>query len=176
MLETIITSKTRVKLLLKFFLNSNTSGYLRGLESEFQEGSNAIRIELNRFEGAGLLVSEKTGNKKIFKSNRDHPLFQSLNAMVRKYAGIDQIIEEVVEKAGDLESVFLSGKMARGINSQIIELIIIGESVDKVFLLKLVQRLESIIKKKISFVVFSATGFKSFEDKNKDERLLIWNK
>ena len=69
----------------------------------------------------------------------------------------------------------MSGKMARGINSQIIELIVIGESVDKVFLLKLVQRLESIIKKKISFVVFSATGFKSFEVKNKDERLLIWN-
>ncbi|MFN3444791.1 MAG: ArsR family transcriptional regulator, partial [Bacteroidia bacterium] len=29
MLDTLITSKTRIKLLLKFFLNSKTSSYLR---------------------------------------------------------------------------------------------------------------------------------------------------
>ncbi len=50
MLGTLITSKTRVKLLLKFFLNSNAKAHLRGLETEFGESSNAIRLELNRFE------------------------------------------------------------------------------------------------------------------------------
>ena len=116
MLETIITYKTRVKLLLKFFLNSNNSGYLRSLETEIHEGSNAIRLELNRFEKAGLLRTKMLGNKKIFVSNQKHPMFPVLNAMVRKYIGIDQIIDEIIEKAGDLDRVYLTGKIAKGLN------------------------------------------------------------
>jgi len=50
MIESLITSKTRIKLLLKFFFNSQTKSYLRSMEKEFGESSNAIRIELNRFE------------------------------------------------------------------------------------------------------------------------------
>ncbi len=49
--------------------------YLRSLENEFGESSNAIRIELNRFEEAGMLVSFTEGNKKLFKANTEHPLF-----------------------------------------------------------------------------------------------------
>ena len=66
MIEGLITSKTRIKLLLKFFLNSETKSYLRSLESEFDESSNSIRVELNRLEAAGLLQSNLEGNKKIF--------------------------------------------------------------------------------------------------------------
>ena len=58
MLEALITSKTRIKLLLKFFLNSGNSAYLRGLEPEFGGSTNAIRQELNRLENANLLVAK----------------------------------------------------------------------------------------------------------------------
>ena len=34
MLDTLIQSKTRLKLLLRFFLNPDTSAYLRGLDSK----------------------------------------------------------------------------------------------------------------------------------------------
>ena len=50
MIETLISSKTRVKLLLKFFLNSRNTAYLRNLEEEFEESTNGIRVELNKFE------------------------------------------------------------------------------------------------------------------------------
>ena len=62
MLETIITNKTRIKLIQKFFLNKDTTGYLRSLEAEFAESSNAIRVELNRLEAADLLLSSFDGN------------------------------------------------------------------------------------------------------------------
>ncbi len=74
MLETLISSKTRIKLLLKFFLNSKTTSYLRGLESEFGDSTNAIRLELNRLEKAGMLTAFMQGNKKMFTANTDHPL------------------------------------------------------------------------------------------------------
>ena len=75
MLDSLITSQTRIKLLKKFFLNRSTKAHLRGLESEFGESSNAIRLELNRFEEAGLLNSLRDGNKKIYQANPTHPLY-----------------------------------------------------------------------------------------------------
>jgi predicted transcriptional regulator len=72
MIETLISSKTRIKLLLKFFLNSETTSYLRHLESEFGESTNAIRLELNKLEEAGMLNSQFEGNKKIYQANKQH--------------------------------------------------------------------------------------------------------
>ena len=82
MINTLITSQTRIKLLKKFFLNSGTKAHLRGLESEFGESSNGIRVELNRFENAGLLNSLRDGNKKVYQANPDHPLFGDIHNII----------------------------------------------------------------------------------------------
>ncbi|MEI6823713.1 MAG: ArsR family transcriptional regulator, partial [Bacteroidota bacterium] len=103
MIEALITSKTRIKLLLKFFLNSEKESYLRGLENDFSESTNSIRLELNKFEKAGLLNTSTKGNKKIFKANTQHPLFSDINSILNKYVGIDQIIKRIVNKLGNLE-------------------------------------------------------------------------
>ncbi|MEO8759425.1 MAG: ArsR family transcriptional regulator, partial [Bacteroidia bacterium] len=66
MIETLISSKTRMKLLMKFFINSKNTAYLRNLEEEFGESTNAIRLELNKFEKAGFIDSYSEGNKKLF--------------------------------------------------------------------------------------------------------------
>ena len=95
MLESLITSQTRIKLLVRFFLNQSNQGYLRGLADEFSESSNAIRVELNRFEKAGLLVSFIKGNKKMYKANPNHPLSRDIHSIVLKYVGIDNAIEEL---------------------------------------------------------------------------------
>ncbi len=52
MIEALITSKTRIRLLVKFFLNPTMSAYLRELSEEFGESSNGIRVELNRMANA----------------------------------------------------------------------------------------------------------------------------
>jgi len=140
MLEALITSKTRLKLLLKFFLNSDTTAYLRSLEPEFGESSNAIRQELNRFEKAGLLATDMVGNKKVYHANTGHPLFPDINNLLMKYVGIDQVIDKVVKKLGKLEMVYLVGELAKGKNSPIIDLWFIGENIDKNYLLELVRK------------------------------------
>ena len=101
MLETLISSKTRIKLLLKFFLNSKATSYLRGLETEFGESSNGIRVELNRFEKAGMLSSFTKGNKKYFQANTDHPLYNETHNLLIKYIGFDKIIDSVIENLGE---------------------------------------------------------------------------
>ena len=96
LLRPLITSKTRLTLLLRFFLNQNISGYLQGLSKELDENTNSVRIELNRLEEAGLLVAEEQGRRKVYSVNTAHPLTTDLLNMLRKVTGIDQLIQSVV--------------------------------------------------------------------------------
>jgi hypothetical protein len=175
MLDTLITSKTRIKLLLKFFLNGNTSSYLRNLESEFGESSNAIRIELNKFEEAGLLNTAIEGNKKLFKANTRHPLFKDIHSILLKYTGIDKIVEHVINKLGEVESVYLIGELAKGLDSPIIDLVIVG-NINKTYLMGLAEKAEKIVNKKIRYIVYSSEEFKhsNFEYLLPELHLKIW--
>lgn len=176
MIETLISSKTRIKLLLKFFLNSKTTAYLRSLESEFGESSNAIRVELNRLERAGMLRSFLKGNKKIFQANTQHPLFGEVHNILLKHLGLDRVIENVIERLGDVERVFLVGEFSRGIDSQIIDLIFVG-NIDKAYLIKLVDKAEELVSRKIRYLVYGVGEFDLIDWKNFDqEPLLLWSR
>lgn len=176
MIEALISSKTRIKLLLKFFLNSNASSYLRGLESEFGESSNAIRLELNRFEKAGMLESRSQGNKKYFSANTKHPLFGEIHNIVLKYVGFDKIIENVVHRLGNVREVFVVGEFARGLDSPMIDLIFIGD-IDKMYLLTLVEKVEKLIDRKIRYIIYSENEKKSIDWRHfQIEPLLLWKK
>lgn len=176
MLQTLISSKTRVKLLLKFFLNSNTTDYLRNLEAEFGESSNAIRLELNKLEEAGMLSSFVEGNKKKFQANKQHPLFNDIHSIIKKYIGIDQIIENVIERLGEVEEVFLTGGFAKGLDSNVIDLIFVG-NIDRIYLSELIGKVESLIERKVRYVIFSESEFKSrHKEKEMNSFLLLWQK
>ena len=175
MLDTLITSKTRLKLLLKFFLNSSSKAYLRNLEAEFGESTNSIRLELNKFEKAGLLKSEVKGNKKLFQANTQHPLYKDIHSILLKTIGFDQIIDRVITKLGNVKEVYVTGDFARGIDTPIIDLIIVANGLNKEYLLKLVGKTESLISRKIRFVVFSQNEFNDYrKNLTKKDALVIW--
>ncbi|OFX37714.1 MAG: transcriptional regulator, partial [Bacteroidetes bacterium GWA2_40_15] len=149
MLDTLVTSKTRLKLILKFFLNSSSSAYLKELAKEFGESSNAVRLELNRFEKAGLLESEVSGNKKMYQANVLHPLYKDIHSIISKTIGIDQIIEEVIDKLGDVEEAYITGDFAIGKNGKTIDILLIGADINKNFLHLLIDKAEFLINRKI---------------------------
>lgn len=172
MLQSLITSKTRLNLLLKFFLNKETKSYLRNLETEFGESTNAIRVELNRFESAGLLTTNVVGNKKYFQANTEHPLFEDIHNILRKTIGIDRILEHVASNIGDLQETYIVGDLAIGKNSNVIDLIFVGRSIDTSYVLKLIQKTERLIDRKIRFLVLNEDEKKEYLIKN--HSLLIW--
>ena len=175
MLSTLISSKTRIKLLLKFFLNSDTRGYLRGLETEFGESTNAIRLELNRFEEAGLLMSFNEGNKKFFQANTTHPLYNEINSIIIKHLGIDQIVEQVVQRLGSLEKAYLTGDFAGGKDSPFIDLLLVGDP-DRAYLQELIQKAENLINRKIRYAVYSNEEMKTFSlNRFEVKPLLLWS-
>lgn len=171
MIDALISSKTRIKLLLKFFLNSDMQGYLRGLESEFGESSNAIRLELNRFEKAGLLTSFLVGNKKFFTANTDHPLFNEIHRIVIKHVGFDKIIDTIIKNLGDLQEVYVTGELAHGRNSKIVDVVFVGV-IEHSYLLQLLERTEKLINKKIRYLVLKD---KTDLDQIEGSKLLLWH-
>jgi hypothetical protein len=176
MINALITSETRIKLLRKFFLNSRTKAHLRGLESEFGESSNAIRLELNRFEEAGLLHSLRDGNKKVYQANCNHPLFSDIHNIIMKEAGIDRVIDKVIHRIGNLICVYLTGDFARGKDSPVIDLILVGENIDREYLARKVHQAEELVGRKVSYVVLHPDEADSHLLKLKKSDLLpLWN-
>ncbi len=175
MLETLISSKTRIKLLLKFFLNSKMTAYLRSLESEFGDSTNAIRLELNRLEKAGMLSSFMQGNKKMFTANTQHPLFSEVHNILLKHIGIDRLIEGVIDRLGAVEKVYLSGQFAKGLDSPIIDLIILG-NIDQAYLIRLISRVEPIIKRKVRYLIYQTVEFTDDLMHSLDSKpVLLWS-
>jgi predicted nucleotidyltransferase len=176
MLDALITSKTRIKLLLKFFLNSDRQDYLRNLESDLGDNTNAIRVELNKLETAGLLKSFVKGNKKFFQSNTHHPLFPDIQSILMKITGLDELMKRVLNNVGELEKVYLTGALAQGNESEIIDLILVGK-VNREYFSELIAKAEKFIQKKIRFVVFDENEFLLKEEKIiKENDLLLWEK
>lgn len=173
MLDALISSKTRIKLLLKFFLNSNAKGYLRSLEAEFGESTNSIRLELNKFEQAGMLSSAMEGNKKVYHANKKHPLFDNLHNLMLKHVGLDRVVENITSRLGDVQAVYLVGDYARGKDSGIIDLLIIAAKLDFDYLLQLIRKAEAQINRKIRYVHYESLD-KLKTPIEEQQHLLLW--
>jgi hypothetical protein len=165
MLDTLITSKTRIKLLLRFFLNANSSSYLRNLETEFDESTNAIRIELNRFEKAGLLISDMEMNRKVYRANSRHPLYPDITNIIRKYVGFDQLIEKVMEQLGSVDKAYITGDLALGRDTRRIELLLYGNEIDREYLDQLVAKTSDLIKREIHYTILDNYDPEEFRKK-----------
>lgn len=173
MLDSLITSEARVKLLLKFFVNPRAKAYLRELSDEFGCSSNAIRVELNRLVDHCLLMTERSGRNLYYTANQTHPLFPEIHSMARKMMGIDKL-NQLIGEFDDIERAYLMGDMANGTNSDVVDLLLVGElNRDKVG--GILTKVEDIIKKKIRTLFLTRQEFSKLEDWLENKGLfLIW--
>ena len=169
LLGPLITSKTRLKLLSRFFLNQNLSGYLQGLSKELEENTNSIRVELNRLEEAGMLNSTLEGRRKLYRVNALHPLASDITSIVRKVAGIDTVIDRVVENLPGLKQVWICGDLARGVPSGSIDCILIGEELDAEYIAGLSAKVHKLVGKKVNTQVMT-----EIKDEMVSGSLLVW--
>ena len=170
----LIASKTRIKLLTRFFFNPETRSYLRELAKEFNVSTNSVREELNQLAKANLLESHKNGRSVFYQANRKHPLFPELKSMVGKVMGLDQVIDGIVNRLGDLEEAYLLDDYAEGKDTGIIDLLLVGH-IDQYHLNDLSRKTERYVKRKIRSLVMSREEFEDYQSRLKDRpRLLIW--
>ena len=157
MLESLITSKTRLRLLIKFFLNIANYGYLNGLANEFGESTNSVRKELNNLSSAGYLEKYNENNKVVYKANASHPLFKIIQRIVKKHLGIEEILQTILERIGEVKKIMILGDYADGIDSGHIEILIVGDKIREDYLKEITPKIEKKIKRKVSFFVSNST-------------------
>ncbi|EAZ82426.1 hypothetical protein ALPR1_09435 [Algoriphagus machipongonensis] len=104
------------------------------MAKEFDESTNSVRVELNRLTEAGLLVSEEEGKTKLYKANKNHPFFNEITNMVSKFLGLDDLMERIVKRMGEVEKAYIVGDYALGIDSGTVNMILIGKNLDKEYL------------------------------------------
>ena len=155
MLGELITSKTRLRLLIKFFISQANRGYLNGLATEMGESTNAIRKELNHLQGAGYLEKVKVDNKVEYKANIKHPLFEVMQKVVFKHLGLEDVVETVLERMGDVDQIILVGDYAKGNDSGLIEVFLIGQALNMEYIAQLEDKIEDLIGRKVSFYLAS---------------------
>jgi len=160
LLSGLITSKTRIKILMRLFLNPNGAAYLRELSDDFQASPSQVKDELDQLRKAKLLKSKKNGRQVFFSANQEHPLFNELHSMVKKALGMDQILESIIKRLGNLQQALLIDDYAEGKDTGIIDLVLIGD-IDTTNLLDLTAKTERYIERKIRTLTMTAGEFEN---------------
>ena len=142
-------------MLIKFFVSAANKGYLNGLANEFNESTNSIRKELNNLSDAGYLLKSKQNNRVIYNADIKHPLFKVLQKIVRQHLGLEEIVETVISRMGDLDIIALTGDYANGIDSGIIEIVIIGDDVNMDYLENIKFKIKDKISRGVIFIIDS---------------------
>jgi hypothetical protein len=173
MLKSIITSETRIKLLLRFFLNPSASGYLRQLAKEFGESTNSIRVELNKLTAAKILTRESDGRNKIYRANTTHTLFEDIRNIVLKSTGIDQIISNIIQKLGHLKLAFVRGDYALGKDNGLIDLVVVGKEINQQELERVRLKTEKLIQRKISVLILTEDEYTKLQVSLQKNPILI---
>ena len=152
MLNTLISSKTRLNLLLRFFLNLAKKSHLRGIANDFKESTNSIRLELNNLTNAGYLIKKREKNRVNYLANKKHPLFNTLIDLVRKHTGIEEIVNNIVSSIVDLKAIYIVGDYSKGIDSGNIEIYIEGKISNQKYINSIIKKTEKKIKRNILIV------------------------
>lgn len=163
MLTELFTSKTRIKLLLKLFLNPGVSCYLRELAKEFALSPNALKGELDSLSEAGYLEREQSGRSVYFRANTRHPFFPEISSIVRKTLGIDKLVDEIMENLGRVEQVYILDDYALGKDSGLIDVLVVGD-VNREKLETLRRITESKINRTVRVMAINGPEF----EKNRD--------
>lgn len=170
----LITSKMRVKIIMRLFMNPNRQAYLRELANEFNASPSHIKDELDQLTESSLLVKRKKGRQVLFSANKEHPIFRELQSMVSKALGMDHVLDSIIKRLGNLEQAYLVGDYAEGKDSGIIDLVLVGD-IDQYHLNDLTQKTERYIKRKIRPLVLSLDEFTDLNSSLQDKgMMLLW--
>lgn len=130
-LQDFMISRVRVKMMRLFFVDPEEMYYVRQITRKINEEINAVRRELDKMLGYGLLRSEQRGNRLYYYLNKRYFYFQELQQMVAKSTGLGKKIIKLRRKLGTLDTVMFSGRFVRRLapRQNDVDVLVIGEVV-----------------------------------------------
>lgn len=172
MLEYIIPSKTRRKILSLFFQNIDQNFHLRKVQREVAEEINAVKRELNILEKEGVLKKERRANKLIYSLNNKYVLYDEFLRIFTKDSRFVKKIISNLSKIGQIKYIVLSLKYPK--KQKILEnevyLLFIGVIVAPE-VVTLISEEEKIFGSEINYTIMTEQEF-LFRKKNSDP--FVW--
>lgn len=172
MLEKIITSRTRRKILELFFHHPEKTHYLREIVRQVGDEVNAVKRELDILSVEKLLLREKRLNKVYFFLNKHYLFYEEFFRIFAKTTFLSRLILENISKIGKIKYVALSMKFVKNIpiKNDEVHLVIVGVVV-QVELDELIAQAEKTYNRSINYTYMTEEEFK-FRKKNNDP--FIW--
>lgn len=128
-LEDIIISRVRVKILSLFLGSPGTMFFVRDIVRKIGEEINAVRRELAHMEKAGMVSKEQRANRLFYSFRKDYPLYYELIELVGKTTSLGWDILKHKAKLGKIKYAMLSGRFLRGLPKRglhDVDLLIVG--------------------------------------------------
>ncbi|VVC03949.1 Uncharacterised protein [Candidatus Burarchaeum australiense] len=160
MLEELVTSKVKRKLLVLFLTNPDRKFYVREMARKTGEQTNAVRRELDKLERLGLVAKERTANLLYYRTDRRCPIYEELKHIIMKTEGIGTVLKQGLEGAEKVRFAFIYGSFASGeerAGSDIDVMVVGGISPEE--LGPKIRTVERQIGREINQVVFPETEF-----------------
>jgi hypothetical protein len=129
LLEDIIISRVRVKILVLFLSNPGIIFHVRDIVRKVDEEINAVRRELSHMEAAGMVSKEQRANRLFYAFRKDYPLYYELMELVDKTSGLGYDIIKNKAKLGKIKFAMMSGRYIRGLakkSGNDVDLLVVG--------------------------------------------------
>lgn len=169
LLEDLIISRVRVKMLTLFLSNPSMIYHVREVVRQLGEEINAVRRELAHLEKAGLLAKEQRANRLFYRFRKDYVLYFELMELVGKTHGLGWDIVKNKAKLGKIKFAMLSGRFLRGLphrGGNDVDLLIVG-SVVLPELANLVKQEEVKKERELNYTVMTEEEF-AFRKRRRD--------
>ena len=162
MLETILGSKLRSKVLGWLFTHPDERYFVRQLTSLLREDSTNVSRELIRLEKTGILVSTKEGKQKYYQANRKSPIYDELHGLIIKTTGVADVLRSALSPpAGRIKVAFVFGSIASGNEDKAsdIDVMVVGD-ISFGDVVSLLSSAEEKLRREVNAVVYPISEFK----------------
>ncbi|MBU0546361.1 winged helix-turn-helix domain-containing protein [Patescibacteria group bacterium] len=169
MLEHLIGSKTRLKLLQLFYRSQDRSFYVRELARLIGVQLNAVRRELANLERLCIITHVPAGTSKIeeagterskyFKLNSNFLLYNELKNLLFKSQELEEqiLVEDLKKKGGKIKFLLLTG-LFTGDAEAGTDILIVGE-IKAMTVSRLVKEFEQLFGKSIRYTIMDDKEF-----------------
>ena len=129
-LGSALFGKTRLAILALLYGQVDRTFYLSEIVRLAGVGRGAVQRELARLTRVGLLTRTELGQQVHFQANAEAPVFDELRGLVRKTAGIVDLLRLALSPLAErIKSAYVYGSIARGEETATsdIDLLVVGD-------------------------------------------------
>lgn len=125
-----LLGRTRSAVLGALFLHPESSLHVRELARLTGASPGSLHRDLRAMTDLGLLVRQEVGRQVHYRANADSPIFAELSGLLRKTAGIADVLRDALAPVADkINLAFIYGSIARGTEHahSDVDVMIVGE-------------------------------------------------